>query len=86
MSRLALGNPLPGPNGFQQWVLGALKAIEQASAEDIEAVLSEFSITGTLTERRSIDAGTATLDELRDFLCTMVNDIKKGGQKRSYGS
>lgn len=84
MKRLSFGSQLPGPKGFEQYVNGALQAIEQASAEDVEAVVAEFTITGTLTERRTIDAGTATLAELRDFLCTMVTDIKKGGQKRGY--
>jgi len=69
---------------FEEWAKEAFREIESASNEDVEQVLSEFVITGTLTERRTIDAGTATLAELRDFVATMVNDIKKRGQKRTY--
>jgi hypothetical protein len=81
MSGLRFGIPGSGDNGFRRWAEDALRQVEQA--EDVEDILSEFSFTGTLTERRTIDAGTATLAELRDFVCTMISDIKKGGQKRS---
>lgn len=83
MRRLALGNPLPGNNGFERWATDALREIERASAEDVEAVLSEFTVT-EFTATRTLDASTATLDDLKNFVATMVDDIQKRGQKRSY--
>lgn len=86
MRRLILGSPLPIKNGFEQWVKDALQQIEQATAEDIEAVISEFSVTGTLTELRTFNAGTATATDLRNVLATMISDIKKRGQKKTYAA
>jgi hypothetical protein len=68
---------------FESWVQECFTEIERAAAEDIENAVGDFTLTGTLTERRTINAGTATLAELRDFVCTLVNDIQKQGQKRS---
>lgn len=69
---------------FEQWVKDCFDELERASFEDVATAVADFAITGTLTERRTIDAGTATLAQLRDYVCTLVNDIKKKGQKRSY--
>lgn len=80
MRRLSFGSPA---GNKEAWFEDALREIERASAEDIEATVSGFTTTGTLTERRTIDAGAATLAQLRDFVCTLVHDIKKRGQKRS---
>lgn len=84
MRVLVFGDPLP--QDFERWATEALREIERASVEDIEAVLGEFSITGTLTEVRTFDAGTADVTVLRNVLATMISDIKKRGQKRSYAS
>lgn len=84
MKRLSLGNPLPG-GGFERWATEALREIERASAEDVEAVLSEFTVSN-ITETRTLDASAATLDDLRNFVATMVDDIQKRGQKRAYAS
>jgi hypothetical protein len=85
MKRLAFGSPLQASD-FPRWVTEALREIESASAEDVEATLSEFSYTGALTEVRTFDAATATATDLRNVLATLISDIKKRGQKRSYGS
>lgn len=86
MRRLAFGNPLPGKDGFERWAKDALRQIESASIEDIEAVFTGYSVTGTLTEQRTFDAGTATATDLRNVLATLITDIQKRGQKRSYGT
>lgn len=80
MKNLSLPSQV-GP--FENWVKECFDAIELASTEDMEAIVSEFSFTGVLTKRRTIDAGAATLPQLRDYVCTMVDDIRKRGQKRS---
>lgn len=86
MRRIVLGSPLPIKGGFETWVIEALRQLEDATAEDIEAVISEFSVTGTLTEQRTFNAGTATATDLRNVLATMISDIKKRGQKKTYAA
>lgn len=81
MKKLTLGRP----NGPQDigWAHNALKAIERASYEDVEQVLDDYEITGTFTETRTLDGGTATLADLRAFMATLVQDLQKRGQNRS---
>jgi hypothetical protein len=86
MRRLSFGDPLPGSGSFERFVMEALREIERATVDDIEAVVSEFKVTGDYTESRTLDAESATLGDVRDFLATFVNDIKNRGQKRSYGT
>lgn len=86
MKQLSFGSPGAGQQAFQQWAQQAFQTIEQATSEDVEATLSEFSYTGTLTEARTFNAGTATVTEIRNVLATMISDIKKRGQKRSYAT
>lgn len=86
MKRLVLQQPLPGPKGFENWVTDTLREIERLTVEDIEQVVKEFSTTGAFTETRTLNVTTATASDIAAFLATLLSDIKKGGQKRSYGS
>lgn len=83
MSNLQLPARLPGQS-LEDYVNECFKEIEKASYEDVEEAVADFTITGVLTERRTIDAGTGTLAHLRDLVCTLISDIKKQGQKRTY--
>jgi len=83
MRRLYRGAPLTGPD-FVRWATDALREIENASAEDIEVVVGDFTVTGSYTETRTLDASTATLDDLRAFVATLISDIKDRGGKRAY--
>lgn len=79
---------LPERGGFPDdvaYLLECMDAIDRHSYEDVYEAIKDFSFTGTHTERRTINAGTATLAELRDYVCTIIRDIKQQGQKRSYG-
>jgi hypothetical protein len=75
----------PPPNDFAAWVEDCFREIERASLEDVESIVSEFRVTGTVTTLRTINAETATVDDLRNFVATLITDIKRRGQKRSYG-
>jgi hypothetical protein len=80
---------LPERGGFPDdmaYLLACMDEIDRNSYEDVFEAIKEFSFTGTHTERRTINAGTATLAELRDYVVTLVNDIKKQGSKRSYAT
>lgn len=81
MKKLTLGTP-GGPQDIG-WAHRALKAIERASYEDIEQVMDDYTIEGTFTPTRTLDGGAATLDELRAFIATLVQDLQKRGQNRS---
>ena len=84
MRQLSFGSPGQGDQAFRTWAESAFRTIEQQSNEDMEAVMAEFTTTGSFTETRTIDAATATLGDVRNFIATMFSDIKKGGQKRGY--
>lgn len=68
---------------FEDWVKECLDLIENNAAEDVAAAVADFTVTGTLTELRTINAGTGTLTEVRNVLCTLISDIQRQGQKRS---
>lgn len=80
MRPVALGQPLSDSDAdVLRWARQALAEIETASQEGVELVADAFEFTGSHTERRTIDAGAATLAELRDYVATLVNDLKKRG-------
>lgn len=61
-----------------------LREIERASNDnDPVQIAQAFTITGSYTETRTLDAGTATLADLRAFIATFINDLKRGGQNRT---
>lgn len=84
MRRLTFGDPLPG--GFEAWVKDALRQIENASLLDVEQIMLEYTVTGAFTETRTLDTATATLPDVVNFLATLISDIQRGGQKRSYAT
>lgn len=61
----------------------ALRDIERASREGIENVADSFSITGTLTETRSLDVDTPSIANIAAVLGTLISDLKKRGAKRT---
>lgn len=83
MRRLSLGAPASQTD--VGWAIRALKKIEQATAEDIEATINDLTIAGAYTETRTLTPGTATLPDLIAFVATMVSDIQKRGQHRTGG-
>lgn len=84
MKRLAFGSPLPKQE--LKWMMDSLREIERASIEDIETVVGELDVTGTVTETRTLDVDTATATDIANFLATFISDVKKRGQKRSYAA
>lgn len=70
--------------GWGEWVTKSLREIEKATVDDAEAVIGEFTIAEGFTETRTLDAATATLTDLANFVATLVSDIKKKGQKRTH--
>lgn len=66
------------------WLHQQLREIEKASRENDPVTLANnFVITGAYTPRRTIDATAATLTELREFVATFIDDLKRGGSTRT---
>lgn len=62
-------------------IQAALAEIERASyAERMVTVAQAFTVSN-VTETRTLDASTATLADLRNFVGTLVLDMQRGGQK-----
>lgn len=58
--------------------------IEGASKEnDPIDIASAFNITGSYTVTRTLNASTATLADVRNFIATLVDDLKRGGTNRT---
>lgn len=56
--------------------------IEQGSSEErIIPIASAFAISN-FTEKRDLDASTATLQDVANVLCTLINDMKRGSTER----
>lgn len=83
MRKLFLGNP-SGPDDTL-WAIQALKTIEGATFEDVEAIINDFTVTGVYTPARTLNTSTATLADLIAFVATLVTDIQKRGQNRTGG-
>lgn len=83
MRRVNLGKPqAQDDETFRKWVMQAMAEIERASHEDLQAVAQAFTVTG-FTDLRTLDAGTSTGANTRNFLCTFINDLKRRGSKRN---
>lgn len=59
--------------------------IERASREnDPQAIAQEYE-TGTYTELRTINVGTSTLTQTQQVLASLLDDLARGGSKRTAG-
>lgn len=67
---------------FRAWVLEAMAQIENASNDSTAQIAKDFTITNH-TATRTLDASTATLADLKNVVCTLIEDMQKGGMKRS---
>lgn len=81
MRKLYLGEPSDAKD--TPWLIHAVKQIEGATFEDVEAIIDDFTITGALTETRTLNVSTATLADLVAFVGTLITDIQKRGQHRT---
>jgi hypothetical protein len=83
MTPVSLGSALGGDDeAFRQWVIACFQQIENASWEDIAEVADGYTITGTLTETRTLDVATPSTANIAAVLGTLITDLKRRGQKR----
>lgn len=84
MTPVSLGGPLNDtPEALQEWIVVALRMIEEASYEDISEVADGYSITGSLTETRVLNVTTPTATNIANVLATFLRDVHRRGQKRT---
>jgi hypothetical protein len=80
--KINLGSPPNDPKRQMEWVMAALFQIQRVlQTEDFRNVTDSFETTGTLTEDRTFDAGTASTTEVRNVVATLINDFRKRGSK-----
>lgn len=83
MRPLSLGRPnLNDPKIWKDWVEKCLNEIERASQEDLSAVAADFTVTN-YTPTRTLNAGTASTADIANVLCTLIDDLRNRGMKRS---
>lgn len=83
MRPIALGRPASNdPKAFERWVRECFAEVERASAEDISTLANDFSVSGH-TPTHTLDAGTATLTDAVNVLCTLISDLQNRGMKRN---
>jgi len=81
MRKMVFGKPIQGQE--TQWLVNAIRKVELASYEDIEAVFDAYTITGAYTETRELTPSTATTSDIANLIATLVTDVKKRGANRT---
>ena len=83
MRPVALGKPaIKELEAWKKWAEQCFAELERASQEDVAAVAADFSVSNH-TETRTLDAATATLADVTNVLCTLIEDLQNRGSKRS---
>lgn len=83
MRPVSLNRPASkSPEAFKKWIEECFAELERASYEDISAIVQDFTVTNH-TATRTLDAGTATLADVTNVLCTLIRDMQNRGMKRS---
>ncbi len=67
---------------YIDWVTESLLEIERASFDDAITVVDSYTVANH-TATRSLDASTAVLADVVDVVCTLIEDLKNRGVKRS---
>ena len=82
--RLLMNRPATtSQQDFQRWVEQCFAEIERSSYNlDARQIAQDFTVTNS-TPLRSLDASTATLADLRNFVATFITDLKQGGMKKT---
>jgi hypothetical protein len=68
-----------------EWALDRIEEIMLASQEEALAIADPFTVDNPPTPRRTLDAASGTLAEVRETLCTLLGDMKRRGSNRGTG-
>ena len=67
---------------WKKWAEACFAELERASYEDSSAVANDFTVTNH-TATRILDKDTATLADVTNVLCTLIEDMQNRGMKRT---
>ncbi len=81
MRPISFHQKLPGEKD-EKWMMRCLRQIEEHSNEDALPIADQFTVKPT-TKTRTLDAGTATLSDVVNFLATFIDDLQKRGKNRA---
>lgn len=68
-------------DAFRRWVESCFAEIERASYDDLSSIARDFTVLNH-TATHTLDAGTATLADVTNVLCTLIRDLQNRGMKR----
>lgn len=84
MSKVNLGAPIGGSAEQKlDWCVRSLKRLEQALNVSLLEVTADNFTFSNVTEGRTIDINTATVEDVANAFATFLADIKKRGSKAS---
>lgn len=83
MRPVSLGRPAAKQDEqWKTWVEDCFAELELAAQEDVATMVRDFTVSN-YTATRTLDAGTATLADVANTLCTLIRDMQNRGMKRS---
>ena len=77
-----LGQPTSQkPEDLLKWCVAALREIERndRALADIAMIAQDFTVSN-YTVLRTLDGTAGTLGDVRNFICTFIDDIKRRGK------
>lgn len=83
MRPVSLGKPILKENEqWRKWAEECFAELERASYDDEATIAQDFTVTNH-TATRTLDKTTATLSDVANVLCTLIEDLQNRGSKRS---
>lgn len=83
MRPVSLGKPILKEDAlWKKWAEECFAELERATYEDEAAIANDFSVVNH-TPTRTIDKTTATLSDVANVLCTLIEDLQNRGSKRN---
>jgi len=85
MRPVSLGPLPPGATSDQKldWIIRALREIENASAEDAIAVADSYGANSTYPTTRQLNVTSPTAANIAAVLASFLADLRKRGVKKS---
>lgn len=83
MRALDLQTEKPPGMSTEQWIGEQLAKINEASQADVAAVCADAFTIANFSELRTLDSSTATLDEVRKALGTLIRFMQQRAPDRS---
>ena len=74
------------PRATRDWVMNGFRELErELNTAGAEEIADAYTVEN-FTETRTLNAGTATVEDVANVLCTLLYDLKQRGTKRGQYS